>query len=302
MKGWLCSIASVRLPYVSSPRSPLGGGPPVTRTQEHDAAPSISSAISRAVVLLHGPGGSSHESTDLELALRQHGFFVVTPSLEGLHDRTPHLFWRWILDSLTEIHRLAVTHREINLCGVSHGAALALAVAAERPIELDSLALISPRIHLGGSTMLSWPLHVPMSQALANWRVLFRRRPEPGTVKQEGAKDAVGHIYEEHSLAAGSVVSSTQLREARRLTRYVEGALERVHAPTLIIHTWEDAALLRDLRYIQVHIGSQFKEVFLESEKGLITHHVASERTALKIVEFFNEVARRRALAAMVRR
>jgi carboxylesterase len=227
--------------------------------------------------------------------MRQHGFFVVTPALEGLHDRTPHLFWRWILDSLTEIHRLAVTHRQINLCGVSHGAALALAVAAERPLELDSLALISPRLHLGGWTGLPWRLHVPMPEALANWHAPFQRQPDPRRVRQKAA-------HAEHPLAtASAAVSSTQRREARRLLRYVEGALERVHAPTLIIHTCEDAAAVTDLRYIQVHIGSQFKEVFLQSGERLIGHQAVAERTALKAVEFFNDIARRRALAAMVR-
>jgi esterase/lipase len=250
---------------------------------------------SRAVVLLHGVGAAApHESVALELALRQHGFHVSVPFLEGLRDRTQPWFWRWISESLMEVDRQVVAHREINLCGIKHGAALALAVAAERLTKLDSLVLISPRLSLGEASMSR--LHVPIPWWLAEWRTRFRRQSRE---RQERPSDLPAHTSEEPPLPrANLAISSTQLREARRLTRHAEGALGRVHTPTLIIQMCEDAAAVTDLRYIQVHIGSQFVEVFLQSGNRLIEHGNASERTVLKVVEFFNDVARRRALAA----
>jgi pimeloyl-ACP methyl ester carboxylesterase len=196
-----------------------------------------------------------------------------------------------------ELDRQAVAHTEINLCGIKHGAALALAVAAERQTRLDSLVLISPRLSLGAPPMSS--LHVPIPWWLAESRAQLHRQLRE---RQERRSDLPAHTFEERSLPRVNLaITSTQFREARRLTRHVEGALGRVHTPTLIIHMCEDAAAITDLRYIQVHIGSQFLEVFLESGNRLIERGNASERIALRVVDFVHDVARRRALAAFVR-
>lgn len=225
------------------------------------------------VVLLHGIGGAPQKSVGLEQAFRQHGFYVAVPSFEELHDRTQPWFWRWISDSLREVDRQVVTHREVNLCGINDGATLALAVSAERPIVLDSLALVSPRLHFSASTLSRLRSHVRMPEQLAAWLASIRDHQRPA--------------------------ASAQLREVRRLSRHVEGSLGRIHTPTLIICECDEAAVVADVRDLQVHIGSSFLQVFVESNKQLIAHDHPSESTVLRVVEFFNDVARRRILAAL---
>src|SRR5262249_6863577 len=128
-------------------------------------------------------------------------------------------------------------------------------------------------------------------------RMPFRRQPWLTRVKHEGSDHRPAYGHEEHQLfPAGSVVSSAQLREAYRLIRRVKDSLGRVSTPILIVHT-EDAATVADVRYVQVHIGSQFLEVYIGSGDRMIPHVDVSETTVLKVAEFFNEVARRRALA-----
>jgi hypothetical protein len=120
-------------------------------------------------------------------------------------------------------------------------------------------------------------------------------------MKQEVAGGLPVRGHEERPLSvAVSATSLAQLREARRVVRRVEDSLRRVCTPTLIVHT-EDAATVADVRYVQVHIGSQFLELFLASGDRMIPRGDVSEITVLKVVEFFNDVARRRALAAMAR-
>ena len=250
---------------------------------------------SRSVLLLHALAGATHESAGLELALREYGFCVATLSFERSPGRIRPSCWRWILDSVTEIDRLALIYAEINLCGIGQGAALALAIAAERPTKLDSLALISPTLRYSTWTTLRWRGLLPMPEWLSDWRVSFGRQRHPAMVKHEGVDDRQ-HRREPPLAAAASVISAARLREARRLISHVRGSLERVHTPTLIIHTPGDVAEVADVRHVQVHIGSQLLEVFPESGRHSTMHEGISERTVLKIVEFFNDVARRRAL------
>lgn len=301
MQAWACSIARVISLNASSPRNPFSGGSSaVTRHADFDVALPFSSTTSRAVVLL-GLGDTSQETAILKLGLREHGFHVSTPLLEDLRHQPRRRFGRWISDSLDEVDRLAVTHGEINLCGVSQGAALALAVAAERPARLDCLALISPRLGLAAGAISRWRSLVPTPEWLANWHVTLSRQPAPARMKQEatGGLPAGGH--EERPLSAAvSATSWVQVREAHRLVRRVEDSLRRVCTPTLIVHT-EDAAMVADVRYVQVHIGSQFLELLLASGNRMISRGDVSKITVLKVVEFFNDVARRRALAAMAR-
>jgi len=299
LKAWARSIAQVVSLNASSPRNPFCGGSSASQA-DFDVTLPFSSTTSRAVLLL-GLGGTSQEKAKLKLGLREHGFHVSTPLLEDLRHQPRPAFRRWIFDSLDEIDRLAVTHSEINLCGVGQGAALALAVAAERPARLDCLALISPRLGLAAGAMSRWRSLVATPEWLANWHVTPDRQSAPVRMKQGAAGDlpASGHEERSHS-AAVSATSWTQLREARRLARRVEDSLRRVCTPTLIVYT-EDAATVADVRHVQVHIGSQFLVLLLASGDWRIPRGNVSEITVLKVVEFFNDVARRRALPRQAR-
>jgi len=294
-------MVQVRSHYVSSPRSPIerGGVAGIRPTEFCVELPPITAA-SRAVVLLYGPGSESQESVRLEPALREHGFHVATLSSKELQDRTRPSFWRWISDGLAEVDRQSATYDEVNLCGINYGAALTLAVAAERSTKLDSLALISPRLH-PNARALARP-HVPMLRRLKDWRASIRYRFGPGRVTQEADSEspALGRKAQLPP-TAGAAFSSQQRREVRQLARHVDNSLGRVSTPTLIICGCEDAAMVTNVRHLQIHIGSQFLEVFLESREPLTVHEGDFERMVLKVVEFFNDVARRRALAAMTR-
>jgi esterase/lipase len=257
--------------------------------------------MSRAVLLLLGLSGKSDDSVALALGLREHGFHVSTLPIDGLRDRPCPPFERWISDSLAEVDRLASAHVEISICGISHGAALALAVAAERRTRLNCLALIAPALGLAAGAMSRWRTFVPVPEWLPDWRMRFRHQSRVSRVKQERNADRPVHNDEQLSLlSVSSVVSSAQLRETHRLVRYVRDSLGRVCTPTLIVHTG-DAITAADVRYVQVHIGSQFLEVFLGSDNHTIPHGGVSGITVYKTVEFFNDFARRRTLAAVAR-
>ena len=276
-----------------------GDGLAITCSAEVGITVPLSKTTPRAVVLLHG---ASQESAVLELGLRKHGFHVATPSVRGLHDRDQPSFSRWTSDALAEFDHLAATCAEINVCGVSRGAATALAVAAERPTKLDCLALICPRLGLSVRTISRWRLLVPTPKWPTDWCVFRRRQRSRTRVRPEDSGDLPICGNEDRPLfAAGSDTSWAQLREDRLLVRGIKDSLEQIRTPTLIVGTCEDPATIADIRYVQVHIGSQFLEVFIATDNRLSPHGAISERMVLKVVEFFNDVARRRALAAMCR-
>jgi hypothetical protein len=121
-------------------------------------------------------------------------------------------------------------------------------------------------------------------------------------VKQEGGDDspALGRKGPSPP-TADAALSSAKLREVRRLIRHVDGSLGRVRTPTLIIYAREDDSMLANVRYVQLQSSSQFLEFFLVPGKLSATHDDVFDRKVFKVVEFFNDVARRRVLAAMSR-
>ena len=253
----------------------------------------MNTPTSRAVLLLHRRDNASHEAQRLTLALREHGFDVATFSFDAFSEGGWHSIRHWISDSRIEIERQAVRHSEINLCGVGLGGALALVVAAEVPDKIDSLVLISPTLSADLLKTSRPRFLLSVESWLAEGQVRRRRRGRK--LIASGAEDRTAG-------AIGDEISPAHLQVVRKLTRSAKDVLERVHAPTLMLHASGDAATMTDVRYVQVHIGARFLEVILESSGGSTKSGDDLDRAALKAVEFFNDAARRRALPPMASR
>ena len=92
---------------------------------------------------------SGLRSTYLELqpllkALKGHGYSVSSPQLSGYgFSADPEtLTWQdWLAEALKHFDDLASKHRQVFVCGLSMGATLALAVAAERGGRVAGAAL-----------------------------------------------------------------------------------------------------------------------------------------------------------------
>lgn len=267
----------------------------------------MSTGRGRAILVLHGLCSSPLEVRLFARTLGNAGFAVTVPALAGYcaAEADPAAapaapdYRRWIADATAEVDRLAATHAELAICGISLGATLALAVAAARAAALDGLALISTTLEFDGWNVSRLRFLLPLAYYTPLGR-LYRYREVP----PYGVKNARTRAWIEGQLARGSLSSAgaatiptASLREADRLIRHVKRSLGRVRTPALLIHSREDdVASLGNVRLVRRLIASELvKEVIVEDSYHMITLDNDRDFAASKTVQFFNDVSRRRA-------
>jgi len=260
----------------------------------------------RAVLLLHGLCSSPLEVRLFARTLRGHGFDVVTPLLAGYSAReadpggetSPADFARWIVDASAEVDRLATTHTEVTICGVSLGATLALAVAAERAGAIDALSLISTTLFFDGWNVSRWRFLLPLAYHTPLGRLYRYRETPPYGVRNERVRAWIADQLARGPLssAGASSIPTPSLREADRLIRHVKRSLPNVIAPTLLIHSREDdVASLSNVRFVQAKIGAHvLGEFIVDDSYHMITLDNDRDIAALKTVQFFNDAADKR--------
>ncbi len=261
---------------------------------------------SRAILVLHGLCSSPLEVRLFARSLGNAGFAVAVPMLAGYcaADADPAsvptapAYRRWIADAVAEVDRLAATHAEVAVCGISLGATLALAVAAECAAKLDALALVSTTLDFDGWNVSRLRFLLPLAYYTPLGR-LYRYREVP----PYGVKNARTRAWIEGQLARGplssagaATIPTASLREADRLIRHVKRSLGRVRTPALLIHSREDdVASLANVRLVRRLIASErVEEVIVEDSYHMITLDNDREFAALKTVQFFNAVSGQR--------
>jgi len=262
------------------------------------------------VLLLHGLCSSSLEIRFFARTLRNHGYHIVTPTLPGYSApetevpgrNTAPDFRRWIEDVCAEVDALVTNHAEVMICGVSLGATLALAVAAERTATLSGLSLISTTLFFDGWNISRWRFLLPVAYHTPLGRFYRYREVPPYGVKNERVRAWVAGQLSRGSLstAGASTIPTASLREAARLIRHVKSSLARVQTPTLMIHSsQDDVSSLANVRYVRSRIGcAMFREVVVRDSYHMITLDNDRDLAALKTVQFFNAAIDRRASAA----
>jgi carboxylesterase len=265
-----------------------------------------------AVLLLHGLCSSSLEVRLFARTLRDNGYHVVTLVLSGYsapdaaatRDDTSADFRRWIADACAEVDRLAAVYAEVMICGVSLGATLALAIAAEKPAAVSGMSLISTTLFFDGWNISRWRFLLPIAYYTPLGRFYRYREIPPYGVKNERVRAWIAGQLAHSSLssAGAATIPTASLREAERLIRHVKVSLGRVRAPTLMIHASEDdVASLANVRFVQSRIGSDmFREVVVRDSYHMITLDNDRDLAALKTVQFFNAAIHRRIDAAQV--
>jgi carboxylesterase len=186
-------------------------------------------------------------------------------------------------------------HDEVTLCGVSLGATLALAVAAERPAIIRGLSLISTTIFFDGWNVSRWRFLLP----LAYWTPLGRfyryRETPPYGVKNPRVRAWIAAELERGRLssAGASTIPTTSLREAARLISHVKRNLARIRMPVLMIHAREDdVASLENVRFVARRVGTtMFREFIVTDSYHMITLDNDRDHAAMKTVQFFNRAA-----------
>ncbi len=248
-----------------------------------------------AVLALHGLRSTPLEMQPVIKALGAHGFHVNAPHFEGYSfsktnpDCGP---WRhWLKQALAHFDALAANHRQVAVCGLSMGATLALAVAAERGAAVAALGSLSTTLYYDGWNTPWYRFLRPLGYYTPLRHRVVIRESDPYGIKNLRLREWIAR-----QVAAGpiSAIGSTALtlptlHEAEGLMRHIRQQLHRIVSPTLLIHSSEDdvASLKSPQRVQRLVRASDVRLVQLHDSYHMLTLDNERDQVAKLTVDFF---------------
>lgn len=247
-----------------------------------------------AVLLLHGLCANPLEMMPLARALRDAGYVVEAPALDGYgvvppvagapapaRRRAVPPFEAWVEMAAAHFDALAARHARVAVGGLSMGAVLTLALALERPAA--ALMLLSTSLHFDGWNVSPWRRLLPLAYVppLRQW-LSFRETPPYG-IKNERLREWVAQAMNaSHVSAAGADrLPAASLHQASRLIRHVRRNLPRIAAPAVVLHASEDdVSGARSVLELQRRLGTtpevhwfhhSYHMLTLDNERGAVT-------------------------------
>jgi carboxylesterase len=248
-------------------------------------------AAPRAALLLHGFGDTPQSLAYLAQRLVDAGWTVSAPLLPG-HGRTLSALHAsraadWLKCAREEFDALAARYRCVVVCGQSMGAALALDVAAQRPIQ--SLALLAPYIATPiavRAAAVVWPLAQLMLPVI---RTLDARSIQDPAARAK----SLGYGYTTPHLLA----------ELAAVVRRANARLRDVRVATLIVHSREDNRVpVAEVQRAVHSIPYPEKSVHWVTGCGhVLTADYCRDSVSTLVVDWFERVAAAQDAAAQTR-
>ncbi|AMV48900.1 MULTISPECIES: alpha/beta hydrolase [Paraburkholderia] len=248
---------------------------------------------SHAVLMLHGLSSSPLELRYLARFLNDEGFTTCVPVLNGYTAGSQEQAMEHWLDAATrEYDALAARYERVSICGLSIGAALALALVHRRP-QAQAVALLSLTLAYDG-----WA--IPWYRFLLNWayysplRSRYRyRESAPYGLRNDALRAKIARAMErdDFSEVGPSTISLPALHEASRLAASVRSQLRAIRNDCLIIHAIDDeTSSPRNPRVVSSSIGSSFlRTIWLDDSYHMITSDNEREIVARETALFLRE-------------
>jgi len=229
-------------------------------------------------LLLHGLGGTPVELKLIARALNAGGHTVHCPQLVGHCGSKGDLLatgWRdWAQSALDALASLHAECDRVSVGGLSMGAVLAIHVAAERPAEVDGLALYAPTLRYDGwsipryAFLLKWLINTPLGR-----RYSFSER-EPYGIKHRRTRQTIMEAMAsgDTALAGLEGTPARALQQLWRLVAETRARMPAVTCPALLVHAREDdIAGLSNAFEIQHRLGGLVDAVILDDCYHLVT-------------------------------
>ncbi|MES2366489.1 MAG: alpha/beta fold hydrolase [Pseudomonadota bacterium] len=239
-----------------------------------------------AVLAIHGLRSTPLELQPLLKSLHKSGFTVDAPHLSdyGFSSLPCNGTWRdWLAEALARFDILSAQYSRVAVCGLSMGATLALAVAAERKESVASVGALSTTLYYDGWNTPWYRFLSPLGYFTPLRHRMVIRETSPFGIKNARLREWI-----ERQVAAGpisavgaSALSLPALHEAEKLMRYTRRNLSQIVAPTLILHSSEDdiaslksAYLVQhrvrapDVRLVQMH--DSYHMITLDNERDYV--------------------------------
>jgi carboxylesterase len=244
-----------------------------------DAAPFELAGAGRAAALcLHGLTGTPYEVRPLGEALAAAGIRAVGPALPG-HNETPERLARvpheaWLEAGRAALAGLRAAHERVFVVGLSMGGLVALALAAEAPVDAAVVVGVPLRLRQPAARLVPVAKH------------FLRFLPKAvGSDIRDAAARARHPSYDRMPLAA--------VHELVRLQRRVLALLPRVTAPLLVAHGAHDrTAHPDDAHEILARVASVERgHLRLEASGHVVPVDHDGPRLAAAAVEFLRRHA-----------
>lgn len=229
-------------------------------------------------LLLHGLGGTPLELKLIARALNAAGHTVHCPQLVGHCGSEGDLLatgWRdWARSALDALARLHAECDRVIVGGLSMGAVLAIHVAAERPAQVDGLALYAPTLRYDGwsipryAFLLKWLINTPLGR-----RYRFSER-EPYGIKHRRTRQTIMEAMASGDTAMAGLegTPARALQQLWRLVAVTRARMPAVTCPALLVHAREDdIAGLSNVFEIQRRLGGLVDAVILDDCYHLVT-------------------------------
>ena len=242
-------------------------------------------------LLIHGLGGTPVELRFVAQGLARAGNTVYCCQLEGhcgtpqdLRDSTWHEWYR----SVEAAHDRLRQHCDVVIVGgLSMGAILALHLAAQRPTQVQGLALFAPTFKLDGWAM-PWHIHLLHMIRPAKFKLdIYLAEREPYGIKDERIRKFIINSMQSGDSSDAGVFSTPahSFAHFNSLVAVVRRELKSITTPALILHPRnDDIASLKNSLYLQKKLSGMVEMVVLDDSYHIITldrqRHLVVERTA----------------------
>jgi carboxylesterase len=229
-------------------------------------------------LLLHGLSGTPVELRYIANGLVRAGHTVSCPQLSGhcgsLEDLTNSRWQDWYQTAEVALEQLREHCDHIIVGGLSMGAVLALRIAAENRRTVDGIALYAPTLWLDGWAVPWYAgfFSTVFQKSVAN-RIQFSERAPYG-IKDTRLRTIIAEALHsgDPSKAGFFSIPGGPMLELRWLVNDVRRRLAGIMQPTLVIHPRDDdRASLRNVTYLEKHLGARVHTVVLDDSYHIIT-------------------------------
>ena len=247
------------------------------------AKPFFYEAGDKLVILVHGFSSTPDDMRDLAKFLVSKGYSAKAILLAGhgttnWQDLERTSYYDWWKSLQDEVLTASQKYRKIYLIGYSFGANLAFDIAARYPDKIDGIISLGISVYLKREILIRRFL-------LPIFHFLFQRY----------RKSYIKSSFLQEYLESGSYlfIPTKSIYDFYNFIKfYTKKELSRVQAPSLIIHSRDDAVTNpRSSEYVHARIGSPKKELMILDE---MNHNpISSQRKNLifgKIEEFLNSL------------
>lgn len=250
-----------------------------------------------AVLLIHGLTGSPFEMKYLARQLNRAGFTVKGPCLAGhgttLGDLKKTRWQDWYGTVYESFRELKSSHATVSIAGLCMGALLALKLSVDLEEEVSAVSLISTTLFYDGWGLPWYKFLLPLAYFTPVCHIYSFKEREPYGIKNEALRTRIVEGMRGGSIAHESV-PGVSMRELYRLIDVMKKkVIDRVTAPTLIVHSKEDdLASAKNALYLQKHIKSDhIRMILLDDCYHMIPIDNERDIAANEIIHFFKDQA-----------